>query len=298
MENNREQWLQVLEKIAVIRPDQAEAEWAWVMKELRLEPDQFIPVYEVVRQGRWRRAENPAGYLKAAARREQRRLTPSGDRRPAGIRGMHGLDLHAEEITLGRDGCVGPDGETLSSEDMLDQMQYRHGDSGKAVRDPDGVWRASARPSGEPSRAAKQAAELDTALSRGMASAAKRRRRRPGPELDVSQPGLLDRYAKRLERMQAASGKDDRDEPWLEPELLPDWLGWAQAAGLTEWEQKVVDYGLRGITRDQALTEQADETSRKALQAAWKRMQRTGEERLRKNIFPKDVPEDGDNRTG
>lgn len=124
------QWLQTLEVLTNRQPDQAEGEWAWVMKHLGLGPEYFLGVLEAVRQGRWREAENPAGYLKTAAKREQRRLTPSGDRRPAGIQGMHGLDLQAEEITLGRDGFVGPDGETLSSEDMLDQATGIHGAAG------------------------------------------------------------------------------------------------------------------------------------------------------------------------
>jgi hypothetical protein len=295
----RTQWLQTLEIIVTRQPDQAEAEWAWVMEHLGLGPEYFLGVLEAVRQGRWREAENPGAYLKTAARREQRRLTAGGERRPPGIRGMRGLDLQGEEITLGRDGWTGPEGEALTSEELLDHMEYRRG-SGRTVRDPDGVWRASAWPSGEPSRAARLAAELDTALSQGMASAAKRHRRRPRPQVDPSQPGLLDRYAQRLQRMQAASGKDERDEPYInsDPEPVPDWRGLADRAELTEWERKVVEYKLRGTSRDEALAEQGDEASRKALQAAWKRMQRTGEERLRKNIFPQDVPEGGANHTG
>lgn len=279
----RSQWLQTLEIIANRQPDQAEAEWAWVMKHLGLGPGYFLGVLEAVRQGRWREAENPAGYLKTAAKREQRRLTPSGDRRLAGIRGMHGLDLQAEEITLGRDGFVGPDGETLSSEDMLDHMEYRRGGGGRAVRDPDGVWRASAWPPGEPSRAARQAAELDTALSQGMARASKGRRRKPRPEMKPSQPGLLDRYVKRLERMQAASGKDERDEPWVdpEPEGEPDWPAWSQAAGLTEWELKAIEYKLTGVGWSEAMRAQPDDEARRALQAAWRKVERSGEKRLR-----------------
>src|SRR6185312_4232988 len=66
-----------------------------------------------------------------------------------------------------------------------------------------------------------------------------------------------------------------------DPERLPDWQNWANAAGLSEWEKKVVFYKMGGIGREQALREQPDEQSRKALQAAWKKFERTALERLR-----------------
>lgn len=55
-ENNRSQWLQTLEIIASKPPDQAEAEWAWVMQQLGLGPEYFLGIIEAVRQGRWREA--------------------------------------------------------------------------------------------------------------------------------------------------------------------------------------------------------------------------------------------------
>ncbi len=56
---------------------------------------------------------------------------------------------------------------------------------------------------------------------------------------------------------------------------------WAKQAGFDEWEMRVLDYQLESVSREKALDEQPDETARKALQAAWKRYDRTGKQRLR-----------------
>ena len=68
------------------------------------------------------------------------------------------------------------------------------------------------------------------------------------------------------------------------PDHRVDWQSWASAAGLTEWEKKAVEYKTSGVHREEALRRQPDEVSRRALQAAWKRLERTGEERLRKKL--------------
>jgi hypothetical protein len=78
------------------------------------------------------------------------------------------------------------------------------------------------------------------------------------------------------------------------PSVRPDWNKWAAAAGLDEWEKRVLGFRLIGIGRRPALAMQTDEESRKALQAAWKRFERNGMERLRaaaKIKLEKNVPE-------
>jgi hypothetical protein len=290
-EPNRSQWLKMLEIIASKRPDEAEAEWACVMEQLGLGPECFLGIHEAVRQGRWREAENPGAYLKTAARREQSRLTDGGERKPRGIRGIPGLEFAGEEITLGRDGWAGrsggglaEDGDRLSSEELLEHMEHRRS-GGRAVRDPDGIWRGAGGhvpgmgESDGARRRAQQAAELDIALSRGMAQ----RRKRPARH-DGSQPGPLDRYMKRIREMQAARGQEEPHVDEEAPERLRvDWAQWAQAAGLSDWEKKVVEYKMRGVGWRQAVAEQPDDESRRALRAAWRKLERTGEARLREN---------------
>lgn len=66
-----------------------------------------------------------------------------------------------------------------------------------------------------------------------------------------------------------------------QPAIEIDLGKWAEQAGFDQWEMRVLHYQLDGVSRDEALAEQPDETARKALQAAWKRYDRTGKQRLR-----------------
>lgn len=263
-EDNRSEWLQVLEKIAATRPDQAEAEWAWVMKELRLEPDDFIPVYEVVRQGRWRRAENPAGYLKAAAKREAKWIDASGERKMRGMRGFQALcgDQVIREFTVG--GTV-MDGEWISPEEVLAFLLYRQ-ESGRPMPGPDGVWRS----------APPLSADYEMRLQ------PPRRGRRH--QIAEQGPGLA-RYLEQWLRKQAAAGKQIvvrhiEEEPELQ--LTPaGWHRWANLARLSEWEKLAAQYKLMDVGWRKAMAEQKDPASRRALQAAWRKLERTGLRRLR-----------------
>jgi hypothetical protein len=59
-----------------------------------------------------------------------------------------------------------------------------------------------------------------------------------------------------------------------------DWPRLAREAGLDPLEERVLLYRTQGISRESALSEQPDEQSRKSLQAAWKRFDRTGMKRI------------------
>jgi hypothetical protein len=274
---NRDKWLQILENLAQSRPDQAEGEWAWLMKQLGLRPEYFLAIHEAIRQGRWRGAENPAGYIKAVARREARRAEQA--------------DAATEELTISG-GEV--NGESLSGEEMMDALEYRQR-SRKPAPGPDGTWRAGQRAQtseGPGAGAAKSRAEFRLKPWR---KGDRRPRRKPESK-------VLQRYAERLERIGALNGKDPRDEPYIDgldsenrAERWPDWAKWAQTAGLSEWEKKAIEYKVMGVGWTQAMAGQPDAASRRALQAAWRKLERTGERRLRdtKNIFPQDVREEG-----
>ena len=62
--------------------------------------------------------------------------------------------------------------------------------------------------------------------------------------------------------------------------VRPDWNKWAAAAGLDKWEKRVLRYRLIGVA-GAGNGDRDGEESRKALQAAWKRFDRNGMERLR-----------------
>ncbi len=268
-ESNRAKWIEVLETIALKRPDEAEQEWAWVMEHLELGPEYFLAIHEAVRQGGWREAENPAGYIKKVAQREKRQEGADGSRGRRGARGFRGfqaLEAKGEEMTLGRGGSMEMEGERFSSEEMLDHLQYRQ-ESGKPMPEEDRVWRSA------------PGLESD---HEGMLRPTGGKPRRGRAKGTMKGPGPLLRYAERIERMRREAGMDERDEPYKEegPERLPDWPKMAAEAGLSDWEQKVVEYKMSGVGWTEAMAAQPDEASRRALQAAWRKLDRTGE-RLR-----------------
>lgn len=63
-----------------------------------------------------------------------------------------------------------------------------------------------------------------------------------------------------------------------------DWPRLAREVGLDPLEERVLLYRKQGISRESALYEQPDEQSRKSLQAAWKRFDRTGMKRIQEFI--------------
>ena len=76
--------------------------------------------------------------------------------------------------------------------------------------------------------------------------------------------------------------------------FVPNWKAWGHRAGFDEWEQLALECRVSRKSREKALAEQPDETSRKALQAAWKRFDRNGTERLQNALkinSSKNVPD-------
>jgi hypothetical protein len=65
---------------------------------------------------------------------------------------------------------------------------------------------------------------------------------------------------------------------------MRDWRKIGEKAGLDAWESRVLEYRSLGISRDSAMKLQPDEVSRKAIQAAWKRIDRTGMDTLREYL--------------
>jgi hypothetical protein len=76
--------------------------------------------------------------------------------------------------------------------------------------------------------------------------------------------------------------KMENGQPILEGSFRQgNWKQWAQAAGLDSWDMEVIEYKRCAVSREAALAEQPDEVSRKALQAAWRRFDRTTKMKLR-----------------
>ena len=101
------EWLAVLEAVARRPPDEANAEWEWLMDQLSLGPEYFLAIYAAIQQGRWRTANNPKAYLKTVAKREASKI-----------------DAPAEGAELVFPGEIECDGEEISQEERLDSMQH------------------------------------------------------------------------------------------------------------------------------------------------------------------------------
>jgi len=138
------------------------------------------------------------------------------------------------------------DGEEVSQEERLDHMLYQH-DSVKPVKGSDGVWRS-------------------------------------GPGWDQDYGDERADYGSYRGFLAAKVPSDFKNLVSLSEESEPvaklNWQQWAEAAGLDQWERRVLQCKLTGVSREQALKAQPDEGSRKAIQAAWKRFDRNGMERL------------------
>jgi hypothetical protein len=243
----REELVNMLQTAAQRRPDEAEAEWKWLMERLALGPKHFLGLYEAVREGRWRTAKNPEAYLKAVARRQSARMD-----RPA---------KGDAELVLANDAAaLNIEGEPATEGEKLDALQYERGRT-EPLRKNDGIWRRS-----QPARQKGDGTSYREALLAGV------------PEEFKAEEEPSEEFKAVVEEI----NQSDEVHLELEPMEVPDWSKWAVAAGLSEWELRAVEYKLTGVSRERALAMQPDEASRRALQAAWRSLDRTGLERLKK----------------
>ncbi|HEY2497519.1 MAG TPA: hypothetical protein VGK24_10645 [Candidatus Angelobacter sp.] len=260
--STKAEWLGALETAAKLGREQPSAIWLWIMQELGLGPQYFLAIREAVQQGRWRTAKNPRAYLKTVAKREALKM---------GLLTERSDDF----VLIGRTRI---DDEEISSEENLDYLGHQY-DSSEAIQGADGVWRTGKggeRDYDDPRQGYDS--YRDWLVSHV-----------PGELAVVQQPS---------KEWKAVVSKinESTDEFHLHarPSIKPNWNKWAQEAGMDEWEKRVLGYRLSGTSRERAIGEQPDEESRKALQAAWKRFERNGMERLReaaKIKFEKNVPE-------
>jgi hypothetical protein len=260
--STRAEWMGVLETAAKLSVEQSSAVWVWIMQELRLGPQYFLAIREAVQQGRWRTARNPKTYIKTVAKREALKM---------GLVREDGGNL--VPVNSGRS-----EGEETSSEEALEYLGH-HYDSPDAAKGEDGIWRAGA--AGE--RDCSDPVEEHDTYREWLTSEVPR-------ELTIVTPPTEEWKATVREMNDSFEGLDLE----ARPSVRPDWNKWAAAAGLDEWEMKVLRCRLAGVSREGAMGLMPDEESRKALQAAWKRFDRNGMDWLReaaKIKLKKSVPE-------
>jgi len=252
----------VLEAASHCQPDQSSSEWEWLMKRLGLGPEYFLAIYEAVRQGRWRKAKNPRAYIKTVARRQ-------------GLK-MGLLREESKEFVLVSG--TETDGGGVTGDEVLDFIGHQR-ESAEPLRGSDGVWRAGG---GRERDIGDSQGEFDSYRQFLLSNV-------PAGLTIVKRPSK--RYQALIEQINAST---DEFHYHLGPSAKPNWAKWAKAAGLDAWERKVLDCKLNGVSREHAMKKQPDEDSRKAIQAAWKRFDRNGLQRLleaAKKLSSENVPE-------
>jgi hypothetical protein len=246
--SDKQHWLSVLEAASQQSPDQMNEEWAWLMRELGLPAGYFLAVLATLEQGRWRHAKNPKSYVKTVARREAVKL------------GL--LDRPSGEV------LEYPNYQNVRHEDVIEDLIFA-GDSSYPLQGSDGVWRGG---SSRRSRRDAWEYEHDT-LTESLMSVMP-------PELTVT----TEPNEELRSRVEVLNNSTQEFHIHLKSKVLPDWTEWAERAGLDEWEQTVIRYRRAGVSRERAIADQVDERSKKALQAAWRKFDRTGMKRLREVV--------------
>lgn len=260
--STKAEWLGALETAAKLGVEQSSAVWVWMMQELRLGPQYFVAIREAVQQGRWRTAKNPKAYIKTVAKREALKM------------GLVAED-NGNLVPIGK---TRSDGEEISGEEALEYLGHQY-DSHDTAKGEDGIWRAGAAGAPDPGDPVEEHESYREWLASGMPR-----------ELAIVTPPTEEWKATVRKMNDSFEGLDLE----ARPSVRPNWNKWAAAAGLDEWETKVLRCRLAGVSREQAMGLLPDEESRKALQAAWKRFDRNGMDWLReaaKIKLGKSVPE-------
>lgn len=254
----RDQWISILESAARESPNTISSEWNWILQQLKLPLEYFPHVLEAIRQGRWKTARNPKTYLRRVAWLESIKA-----------------EREFEESNPLKAVALPADG-SLSMEDALEHFAHLS-DTAEAIKSSDGVWRRGGIP-----RYDVDEDEYETVTARLIAKIPQSAKQLVEPSED---------YKAAIEQFNSSTTEHHIE---AQPAVAVDLREWGRLAGLSDLECAVFEYRASGVSRDRALSEQPDEQSRKALQAAWRKFDRTGMSRLRavgKEKSDEDVPE-------
>jgi hypothetical protein len=266
-DGNRAQWMALLEVVSSHSPNQIDAEWEWLMRELGLPLGHFLAVREAIQQGRWRKAKNPRSYVKTVANREARKMGLVSDE--------HDPSLHV--VAPNSDGTR----PTLGLEETWEHINYVAMGDGP-VKGADGTWRQGGGGENDYDRP-EWAENFDSAWDYLLSKLPDDLRVKKEPRAHVRAL---------VEQLNAST---DEIHLRMRSPVTPNWTAWAERAGFDEWEQLALECRVSRKSREKALAEQPDEASRKALQAAWKRVDRTGTKRLGEALkinSARNVPDD------
>lgn len=238
----REEWISIFE--AVLQGKRVDLEGHF-MRELKMPLNAYFAVMVALRQGRWRGARDPRAYVKTVARREV-------------LKAQRIYAKEHPEIVL-----EPAAGSGISFEGLLERASFER-DTPDAMKDFDGVW----RPGGGGESAYGERFDEN---ERGQPLSLRGRLRAKLPSALLNEP----------EAPLANSDGDEEDTNWRHVPIRVNMEKWAKLAGFDEWEMRVLRCQLAEMSREKALAAQVNDVARKALQAAWKRYDRTGKSRLR-----------------
>jgi len=238
----REEWIFIFE--AALHGKRVDSQKDRFMRELKMPLDAYFAVMEALTQGRWRDARDPRAYVKTVARREV-------------LKAQRIYAKEHPEIVL-----EPAAGSGISFEDLLEWVSFER-DTPDAMKDFDGVW----RPGG--GRESAYGEQFDK-NERGQPLSLRGRLRAKLPSALLSES-----------EARPANFDEEEDTNWRHVHIRVNMEKWAKLAGFDEWEMRVLRCQLAEMSREKALAAQPDDGARKALQAAWKRYDRTGKSRLR-----------------
>jgi hypothetical protein len=259
----RNQWMTILDAAGQRPGDEISEEWEWLLDQLGLPEEYFLAVLETIRQGRWRTAKNPRAYVKTVAKREATKM------------GLLSEPTDILEILNGP-----AHGEKFSMEGELDRCAYAS-ETSEAIRGDDGIWRRGEGWGDEYFSEDNPRAHVSYAQF-----------------LRLKMPKELRAHVEHSEEYKTwvdeiNAGTDEFHIHMKSWDRI-DWDKVTELAGFSTWDRLVLTCRLNGISRDQAMAEQSDEESRKALQAAWRKFDRNGIERIQEALqknFTGSVPE-------
>ena len=255
-ELDRETWISLFDA-ALQRPgDQFNEEWLWLLDQIGMTADQYPAILEALRQGRWREAKNPRAYLKTVARREAFKEQLAAQ----------------EQDKLVLVPTTEDDAGAAAIEGTLDHISHLR-ETADAVKGADGIWR----------RGGGTERDYDDYFDEDEYGRPVSLRGRLLAKIPNSLKVLVEPPPEVERAVELFNASTNENHIHLRPALGIDLGKWAELAGFDDREMQVLEYRLTGVSREKALAEQADETSRKALQAAWKRFDRNGFRRLRES---------------
>ena len=258
--------MDLLNAAATQPPNHLNNEWRWLLAELSLPAESFPGVLLALQQGRWRNADNPKHYVKRVARLEALKAKRMAEK--------------ADNLVLVKSK---PENSSFSVDGALDQLAYA-ADTTDAIRGPNGVWK---RGGGrevlyderyEEDERGNYIGSLRGRLLAKLPSSMKQR---------VEPPDWHKAWVEELNQSSTEFHYEARST------VRVDLRQWASLAGFDAWDTRVLDYRAQGVSRDRAMDDQPDEDSRRALQAAWRKFDRTGLARLRaaaEKKLTEDVP--------